>query len=277
MPDQLDLFGEEPAPPAAPVRLGDAEVYVGTSGYTFPDWRGRFYPRGLKQKDELPFYARKFPAVELNFSYYRIPEPKTLAGMLARTPASFRFVVKAYRGLTHEPEGPETERAFRESLSPLREAGRLAAVLAQFPGSFRDSAESRARLKAIREALPEDKIAVEFRHRSWSGGDVLEFLEREDLAYCSVDEPELPELMPGVCAATAGLGYVRLHSRDASKWHAGGAARYDYNYSDEELREWARKIAAIIGKVPMVYVFFNNCSRGQAAENAGRFAGLLRA
>jgi len=291
-PEQLRLFDDPsarpgPAGPApGPVRLGRMEVHVGTSGYSFPDWRGRFYPRGLKPRAELGYYATRFPAVELNFTHYRPPTAAALAAMRERTPPGFRFVVKLHRFLTHEWEAAAPEelaaraREFAAALSPLREAGRLAAVLAQFPGRFQDGPAARAHLARLRELLPADPLVVEFRHRSWSGAAVGEFLARAGLIPCAVDEPELPELLPRQAPQTragGGLFYLRLHSRDAAKWYAGGAARYDYNYSDAELAEWVARLGALAESVPAGWVFFNNCARAQAAENAARFISLLQA
>ncbi|MHB8757094.1 MAG: DUF72 domain-containing protein, partial [Bacillota bacterium] len=122
-------------------------ILVGTAGFSYADWRESFYPADIKDRDMLQYYARLFPVVEIDFTYYRLPTSRGMGGMVAKTPEGFEFCVKAYKGMTHEPgqgeeageERGETFKAFREALAPVAESGRLGCVLAQFPWNFRPS------------------------------------------------------------------------------------------------------------------------------------------
>jgi uncharacterized protein YecE (DUF72 family) len=264
---------------AAVERAQESGFFVGTSGYSFRDWVGTFYPEGTRGGQMLPLYARSFPAVEVNTTYYRMPGGKLFERMVERTPEGFAFMVKAYRGMTHERS--EWERGaicapFLEALEPLRAAGRLRGVLLQFPWSFRNVEENRRHLLEIREKLPEVPLFAEFRRDDWNREAVFRMLEQHGIGYCSVDEPDLPGLMPPVHRVTNGVAYVRLHGRNRDSWWGrSGKDRYDYLYTREELREWVRKIRSTLGKARSTFVFFNNCYAGQAADNARVMQELL--
>ncbi|MCX7806428.1 MAG: DUF72 domain-containing protein, partial [Planctomycetota bacterium] len=243
-----------------PCLIGGTPVYTGTSGYSFRDWTGPFYPAGLRRDGQLSFYAGRFPAVEINSTYYHIPSRATMEQMLRRTPDSFRFAVKCYKGITHEEGEIGVFEKFVESLRPISEAGRLGAVLAQFPQRFKNSSASRDRLAELARSLSGLPVVVEFRDRSWAIPSTVNLLRSLGLGLCCVDEPDLPELFPRMVEATSSVGYLRFHSRNAAKWYAGGAERYDYDYSDAELGEWVEKMARIAPKVSVIYIFFNNCT-----------------
>ncbi len=254
-------------------------VHVGTSGFSFADWTGAFYPPGLKKAAQLEFYATQFDCVEINATYYGIPSPATFARMAERTPPAFRFLVKAAAAVTHERVADaEIDETFRRACAPLAEAGKFDGTLVQFPWAFQNDDAARAYLATLRARLPEGRIFVEFRHRSWAKTSTLALLESLRLGYCSVDEPALPGLMPGDAFVTGDTGYVRLHGRNAAAWWKGGSGdRYDYDYSEAELREWVGKVRGLSGRAPNVYVFFNNCHAGQAARNAKLLKTLLAA
>ncbi len=260
----------EPAPPP---------VLVGTSGYSFPDWVGRFYPRGTRSDELLSFYARTFPTVEINTSYYRMPDAPLFERMAARTPPGFQFLVKAYKGMTHDPsewKGGAVCAPFRAALEPLEREGKFAGVLAQFPWAFRNVEDSRRHLVELRGHLAGIPLFVEFRRVDWDKPPVLDLLRRHDLGWCSVDEPALPGLVPPVHHVTNGTGYVRFHGRNQETWWKGNAKdRYDYDYSKDELREWVRKIRSLLASTDRTFVFFNNCYAGQAADNARVMQELL--
>jgi uncharacterized protein YecE (DUF72 family) len=279
-----------------------AEILVGTSGYSFADWVGPFYPPGTRPGDYLEFYARHFPVVEVNSTYYRIPEPRVLAQMERKTPDGFRFVVKLNQAFTHEhSRDPETARRFLAVLTPLKEAGKYEGLLLQFPWGFRRTPENRMHLAALRELFVEEPMWVEFRHDSWLTEGLERSLREHRIGYCAVDEPALPGLLPPVTMATTPDAYVRFHGRNAANWWgpratgaAGGAEtargvgaggegsprrggdRYDWDYTRDELGSWMRRIAELAERSRRVYLFFNNCHAGQAARSAKLMQELLR-
>ena len=195
-------------------------ILIGTSGYSFPDWVGPFYPPGTDRARMLEFYVKEFPVVEVNATYYRIPPPSTLHAMERKTPPEFEFVVKAHHDMTHERSlDSDLYRAFARAVEPLRMAGKLHGMLAQFPYAFRRTRENEAFLLELRRRLPADApLFVEFRHKSWIADDVFSWLESEGLDYVSVDEPDLPGLVPPVARVTGEVGYVRLHGRNKETW-----------------------------------------------------------
>lgn len=265
------------ADPGPPHWQPGARILVGTSGYSFPDWVGPFYPPGLKSADMLSFYSERFPAVEVNSTYYRVPPPRVTARMAEKTPPAFRFVVKAPQSLTHERRlDPAEMAAFRACLEPLQAADKLDGVLLQFPWSFRPDPTSRRFLAGTRAALPDLPLWAEFRNARWASADTFADLRAHGLGYCIVDEPALPGLMPPVVELTAPAGYVRFHGRNAANWWGrGGGDRYDYLYSPPELMAWVARIHDLARRAEKVYVFFNNCHAGQAARNAQLMQELL--
>jgi uncharacterized protein YecE (DUF72 family) len=256
----------------------DDRVLLGTSGYSFADWVGPFYPSGMRSSDFLGYYARHFNAVEVNATYYRIPPVRTLEQMERKTPPGFHFVVKLHQLMTHErSRDPALYREFLGVLEPLKAAGKYDGLLAQFPWGFRRGPEAQGHLEAMRELLPGEPLFVEFRHDSWLTPDLDGWLEEKQLGYCSVDEPALPGLVPPVTRLTGQDAYVRLHGRNAENWWGrGGGDRYDYDYSPAELGEWLKKIADLADRARRTYLFFNNCHAGQAARNAKLMQELLR-
>jgi len=254
------------------------QILIGTSGFSYEDWRGYFYPPDLPKGEMLAFYAHHFPTVEVNATYYRIPPPATFVQMARKVPPEFSFVVKANKEMTHGvefPPGPFEE--FRQSVEPLVERGMLGGVLAQFPWSFRYGAREREQLSRFRDRLPDLPLVVEFRNASWARDDVVPFLHTLGVGFCCVDEPHLKGLMPPMAVATSAVGYVRFHGRNAAKWwqHEQAYERYDYLYSQEELAPWVPKIQAIARETERTYVFFNNHYQGKAGQNARTLAQLL--
>jgi uncharacterized protein YecE (DUF72 family) len=256
-------------------------IRIGTSGFSYADWRGRFYPEGMTDRDMLAYYATRFPVVELNFTYYRMPNDRTLGTMVDRTPPGFEFAVKAHQSMTHElGGGPDRKTAFEQfktALSPFEQAGRLGCVLFQFPWKFRPSADNRAYLGEIRDRYPELPLIVEFRNNEWDRPETYDTLRSRDLGYCCVDEPQIGGLMPRQAVATSNLGYVRFHGRNAAKWYSHKEAweRYDYLYSPEELTEWVPLVQRLQTGTAKTYVLYNNCHAGQAPRNAQMMLDLL--
>jgi uncharacterized protein YecE (DUF72 family) len=254
-------------------------IRIGTSGYSYEDWVGPFYPANLKKSDWLEFYARHFDTTELNFSYYRQPEARMLERMATKVPPGFVFTIKAFQGLTHERAEDNAGEfdTFVEALAPLIDQGKLGCVLAQFPFSFHATSENVDYVKLCRERFGDLAVVIEFRNREWLTPAMFQFLREQRLGFCCVDEPRFKSLMPPIAEATAPVAYVRFHGRNAQKWwrHEQAYERYDYTYSDEELAEWVPKVKEIEACAGKVLVFFNNHFRAQAVDAAKAFERML--
>ena len=251
--------------------MNDPSKYiVGTSGYWFADWVGPFYPPGTAAGKMFDFYAQRFEAVEVNFTYYRMPTARTMASLDRRSPESFAFWVKANQETTHK-RNREVAGEFIDNLGPLTDSGKLAGVLLQFPQSFHRTVDNRKYLAATLDDFASVARAVEFRHCSWEHPSVLAGLQSADVSLVVPDAPAIPDLYHCGPALASRIGYLRLHSRNADLWYAGAAERYDYRYSDTELADFAAQWAEVEAQADRVYAFFNNCHRGQAADNAQAF------
>jgi len=254
-------------------------IHIGTSGFKFDDWKGAFYPPEVPQQRWLEYYAKRFNCVEVNSTYYRLVHPRTFFYMAEKVPAGFEFTVKAYGGLTHErgEESGADFQAFVDSLQPLVEAHKFGCVLAQFPNRFHNTEENRRYLVEFKERLGALPTVIEFRSREWAQESVFDFLRAQGIGYCAVDEPQFRSLVPPIAVATSAIGYVRFHGRNYEKWWKGdNKTRYDYLYSEDELREWVPKVEQLNDQAERVYVFFNNCYAGKAATNAAQMKELLQ-
>jgi len=220
-------------------------IYVGTSGYSYADWVGPYYPADLPKQEWLSFYAQEFQASELNFTYYRVPSPWTLERIAQKTPGGFIFTVKATQQMTHGREDNEKIFAqFCAALKPLQEADKFGCVLAQFPYSFHNNEQSQEYLRLFRERMGDLPVVVEFRNREWIKPEVFDLLRELSFGFCCVDQPRFESLIPPIAEATGPIAYVRFHGRNAAKWwrHDEAWERYDYTYTTEELAEWVPKI-----------------------------------
>ncbi|RKX18361.1 MAG: DUF72 domain-containing protein [Candidatus Zixiibacteriota bacterium] len=252
------------------------EIKIGTSGYSFDDWKGTFYPKDIEKGKMLDFYVQHFPVVEINSTYYRIPHPAVMANIEKKTPNGFEFIIKVPQVVTHQRK--EIEAAvdeFRECLKPMEDSGKLKGLLAQFPYSFKYSKSGLEYVNYCRELLIPHPLFAEFRHNGWVNRDMYNYLRDKSIGYSAVDEPQLPGLLKPDMFGTTDTAYLRLHGRNGEKWWNGGALRYDYNYSHEELREWKEKIIKMKDKAKKMYIFFNNCHLGQAVKNAHDMMNLL--
>jgi len=256
------------------------KLRIGTSGYHFKDWVGTVYPRGLPAKEFLPYYAQMFDCVEVNTSFYRIPSPELFEGMLRKTPDHFLFVVKAPKEMTHQRESFELSlNPFLNSLRPLRDAGQLGGLLAQFPYAFKPSPANVAHLERLAKAFVGRGIPinVEFRHDGWYKEQVFDRLRALELGFVNVDLPQLPHLPGPSNEITSPTAYYRLHGRNAEMWweHPTASHRYDYSYSEEELKGWTTSIESMQPKVDVVFAFTNNCRMGASIIDALRMKRLL--
>ena len=237
-------------------------VLIGCSGWNYPHWRERVYPKGLPPRRWLEHYATLFDTVEVNNTFYRLPSPSAVAGWVERTPETFVFTVKASRYLTHIKRLADLERGverFYGGIEPLVRSGKLGPVLWQLPGNFHRNDE---RLGSALERLPPGRHCFEFRHQSWFTREVYELLERRGAALVIGDDPERPFQSHEL---TADWTFVRFHR---------GRRGRNGNYSATELEEWKRRIAAWRSEVD-VYAYFNNDWEGYAVKNALWLRGRL--
>ena len=229
-------------------------VHIGTSGWNYPHWRGTFYPKNLAQKDWLGFYAERFQSVEINNTFYRLPERSTLETWKRSVPAGFTFTVKASRYITHmkklKDPGQSTERFF-ERIEVLK--GKLGPVLFQLPPRWK---RDRKRLESFLEQLPPGySFCFEFRDPSWFDPEIYETLELRRAAFC------IYELAGRISPkrVTADFLYIRLH---------GPGSAYQGSYDTAALSGWAGAISSWISLGKTVFCYFDNDQKGYAAENA---------
>jgi uncharacterized protein YecE (DUF72 family) len=265
---------------------------IGTSGWNYPSgngtWNGIFYPaRPPKSFDELRFYSERFNTVEVNSTFYGQPRPNVSRSWVGRTPQAFEFAVKLYQKFTHpnlvsdqSPVSAADVSAFKSGIDPLAAGGRLGPLLAQFPASFKDSPEARDYLKWLLQTFREYRVAVELRHKSWSDNraDVQNLLRDFGAAWTQIDEPKFrlsvrQDLRPNV----KGFYYMRLHGRNAAQWwrHDKSEDRYNYLYSEAELKPIAEAVKKARAEVHKQYVYLNNHFAAQAVADAAVLRHML--
>ncbi len=271
-------------------------IRVGTSGWSYPSgkgtWNGIFYPaqssrrpRGTPKFDELTFYAEHFDTVEVNSSFYRVPAAAAVRKWVERTPPGFEFSLKLYQKFTH-PEmfakatgrdpshvGQDDVDQFRAAIDPLAQAGKLGAILVQFPASFKNEPESRAYLEWLLKAFREHSLAVELRHRSWSdnAAGTLKLLAEFDSAWAQIDEPKFrTSVRQSLRPNASSFYYLRLHGRNAAQWwkHDKSEDRYDYLYTADELRPFAEAAKVASREVKKAYLYTNNHFSAKSVANA---------
>jgi uncharacterized protein YecE (DUF72 family) len=290
-----------------------APVRIGTCSWADDALSKHWYPAGTPPKDRLAYYAERFSTVEVDSTYYRVPDEKMVRGWAERTPGGFVMHVKAFGLMTRHPvkleqvppdlrEGlpvdhrgrvdrpareqrAEVFRAFLSALEPLRAAGKLGGILFQMPPYVVWKASSLDYLEWAREQLGDDGFLFEPRHRSWYAEDVrdqlLRFLEERRMTWVVVDAPRsdganVPETL---VATTTPVAYVRFHGRNAGTWNARGgsaAQRFDYLYGEEELREWVPPLRELSNQAEEAYAFFNNNNQTNGVAQAPAGAQLLR-
>ena len=254
------------------------DIRIGTSGYSYEDWREVFYPPHLPKGKFLDFYAQFFNTVEINSTYYAIPSAQTIYYMARKVPPDFAFIVKTNKETTHvRQQNEEAVAQLLNAVKPMIEMQKFYGFLAQFPYSFKNNEANRRYLLQTRELIGDYPLFVEFRHKSWATPPLYDFLRRNEIGYVNVDEPTLPGLLPPQSIATTDYGYVRFHGRNAEHWWEGdNTTRYDYEYNEDELRAWLGHIERLTRRTHRTYIFFNNHPRGQAIKNARQMLNLLK-
>jgi len=259
---------------------------VGPAGWSYPDWEGRVYPRRKPRGfHPLAHLARYFDCVELNSSFYATPSARNAERWveLVRERPDFRFTAKLQKRFTHEPIGEDPTRlagevrAFHEGLRPLEEARRLAAVLVQFPHSFRRGPRAEERLRWISETFGGWPLVLELRDRSWFAPEPLAGLRSLGYTLAGIDlaegadRPAEEQLLGVGRSGPRPLSYLRLHGRNAAAWfdaRAGRDQKYDYLYDPEEVREVVRLTKRLAEGSDETFVITNNHFSGKAVANA---------
>ncbi len=235
-------------------------IFVGTSGWTYDDWSGVFYPEGVKGPERLAWYAKVFNTVEINATFYRHPTQAMIDAWNRRLPAGFHLAVKGTRVVTHHSKLADCQGALAAFLERVADLRRLRVILWQLPPSLHKDLD---RLEPFLQLLPDTwRHAVEFRHASWWDAEVAELLGRYRAAFVAVSHPQLPDTV----YPTTDFLYLRFHGL--------GRQLYRYDYSQAELAAWADKLRPYC-KGRTLYAYFNNDFQAHAPQNAEVFRQLL--
>lgn len=288
------------------------EFLIGTSGYDYPEWKGVFYPQEIKRQDFLSYYATQFNALELNFSFYGMPDANRMQSFYDRTEGKVKFSVKANQSLTHKIDSSWQNSAtdFKNALEPLVKTNTVSSVLFQFPESFHYTNDNRIYLAKLINEFAGFPVVVEFRHKEWVRESVFAGLEKMKATLCFCDMPRLKNLPDmgierlnhqnqireenSVSVKDPFIGpaaYIRLHGRNENAWYtasngendrgqtsnsSNGSARYDYDYSAKELSQFVPVVNSGLNANKIVSVFFNNHPGGSGAKNALLLRNLVK-
>ena len=284
--------------PIAPIDA--SRLRIGVAGWSYPDWKdtvyripvrpeqpdlfGRTSPETFRYPDrELPYLARFVDLVEINSSFYRIPQPRhaeSWAQQVEHHP-QFRFTAKLHQDFTHEGRQNTGEaETFRTALTPLVRTGRLTGLLAQFRYDFRFSFEGRERIRWLNEQFgPFAPLVVEVRHRSWQQKAALDFFKEHNITVANLDYPTAADSFDMPCCITSTRNaYFRLHGRNRQAWFASRKnphEPYDYDYPDSEISELANRARKLLQNVKHLTIVANNHYRGKAVSAAVRLKAAL--
>ncbi|MDQ5843712.1 MAG: DUF72 domain-containing protein [Acidobacteriota bacterium] len=258
-------------------------IRVGPAGWSYKDWEGIVYPQKPGAKfDPLEYIARFFDTVEINSSFYRPFTVSTAKSWVNRvaTASDFRFTAKLHRVFTHErgKATPEDEKAVRGGMDELASAGKLGAVLVQFPWSFKNTDDERLYLSKLLAQFKTYPLVLEVRHSSWNNAQIHEWLTELGVGICNIDQPLFTRSIKPAAETTSQIGYVRLHGRNFQDWFREKAPRddrYNYLYTLDELEPWITRIKEVARKTHESYVITNNHFRGQAVVNALEIKSIL--
>jgi uncharacterized protein YecE (DUF72 family) len=259
-------------------------IRVGPAGWSYPDWAGYAYPaKKPKGFHEATYLADFFDTIEINTSFYnpvRADHAKGWVGRVAAN-ANFKFTTKLWQRFTHDPNpGAQDEKLVRAGFDVLRDAGKLGAVLLQFPFSFHRTRETIAYLDAVLQRFADYPLVVEVRHSTWNATEVFAALRERGVGFCNIDQPVIGKSLEPAAQATGPVGYVRLHGRRYDTWFNDdetipGYERYNYLYSEEQLRPWAARVEKVAQAARDVYVITNNHYQGKGVVNALQLISML--
>jgi uncharacterized protein YecE (DUF72 family) len=289
---------------AAVSPASNAIIRVGPAGWSYPDWFGYVYPkRRGKGFHEASYLAEFFDTIEINTSFYNPIRPDHAVQWIDRVAVNPRFVftAKLWQRFTHETTGKnedpvtsagasssaiiaaskEDERAVRAGFDVLRAAGKLSAVLLQFPFSFHRTPETVAQLSALLKRFADYPLVVEVRHASWQTPETFALLAESNAGFCNIDQPVIGRSIEPSAETTSPIGYVRLHGRRYDTWFSDDPAvpsheRYNYLYSTEELAPWAKRVANVSERTREVFVITNNHYQGKGVVNALQLISILK-
>jgi uncharacterized protein YecE (DUF72 family) len=257
-------------------------IRIGPAGWSYKDWKGIVYPlkppRGFS---ELGYIANYFNTVEINSSFYGAPRRSTTEKWVQQIAHNdqFRFTAKLLHSFTHERKPAlQDETLFKDGLVPIVEAGRLGALLLQFPWSFKNEPENRQYLIDLHARFQEYPLVLEVRHGSWIENDILDLLVELGISICNIDQPLFKRSVKPAALVTSHVGYVRLHGRNYGNWFSKKAdvrERYDHLYSIAELNPWVDRTRQIAAEAQDTYVVTNNHNLGKAFVNALEITSLL--
>lgn len=279
-----------------------AEILIGPAGWAYKDWEGIVYPPGISaqrpskakgKQHPLEFLARYFDLVEINTSFYGHIKPgvaREWMRMTAQVNPRFVFTAKLNRAFTHSPVAViestsaetikptnEDEQLAKTGLDALATEGRLGALLAQFPISFKCTPENQHYVDELIECFRAYPLAVELRHISWNSKETLAQLAAADVAFCNIDQPLLGKALRPSTHLTSAIGYIRLHGRNYDQWftHEHPHDRYNYLYKPAELERWKPRIEQVAQNADRVFVVANNHFEGKAAANCLQLKSLI--
>ncbi|MDQ2985604.1 MAG: DUF72 domain-containing protein [Armatimonadota bacterium] len=249
----------------------NSSLFVGTSGFSYDDWVGPYYPKNIPKARWFDFYAEEFSCIEINASYYSWMSTKAMESLSSRAPVDFRFAVKLHRSITHGKE--DLQKAIEATIEqnlPLEDPVHLA----QFPNGFKPSDEAWEKIEGVADL---ENVVVEFRNKEWQTDETLTRLRKLGISLCAVDVPAVQGLPKFSKEITGDIAYIRLHGRNAAKWydHDHAFERYDYLYSDKELTKIAEDISEMSERAEESFVFFNNHYAAQAVTNARQLGQML--
>jgi uncharacterized protein YecE (DUF72 family) len=260
------------------------KIFVGPAGWSYPDWDGIVYPaHHSRDFDAASYLANYFDAIEINTSFYQPLRPSVAARWAERlaSHARFQFTAKLWKKFTHETGATAAdEQAVREGFAPLAAAGKLAALLLQFPFSFHRTPENILRLVSLLDRFQEYSCVVEVRHSSWNDPEFYALLHERGAGFCNIDQPIIGRSIVPSEHATAPVGYIRLHGRRYDTWFSDDPMsppeeRYNYLYSRAELEPWANRIRKLAGQTRTTFVITNNHLEGKGVVNALELLHLL--
>jgi uncharacterized protein YecE (DUF72 family) len=261
-----------------------ATIRVGPAGWSYPDWAGYAYPaKKPKGFHEATYLAEFFDTIEINASFYNPVRADYAKGWIGRVAANknFMFTAKLWQRFTHDPNpSAEDEKLVRAGFDVLRDTGKLGAVLLQFPFSFHRTRETVAYLDAVLKRFADYPLVVEVRHATWNVPEGFALLRERGAGFCNIDQPLIGKSLQPSAQATGTVGYVRLHGRRYDTWFSdeetvSSFERYNYLYSEEELRPWAARTERVAEAAREVYVITNNHYQGKGVVNALQLISML--